>query len=158
MEVKLHTFLISAPDRSGGSVVLQSLHSRGTRPWYTFDKILIEPRAGLNIAIKRTIPLIKQWTSSPYLITLQTELFSYIIQYLFTLTWMLVIFSRLGNKGLWGSSSNPRWPWDPDRRKTALAAALCWFIASISLSGLYKLLWLREMDTWWSLRIERRPP
>ena len=65
----------------------------------------------------------------------------------FTCPRMLLMFSRLGIRGLWQISSNPRWPWDPERRKTGLAAALCWLTASVSFSVLYKLLWLRETDT-----------
>jgi hypothetical protein len=52
-EVELHTFLISARDRSASSFVLQSLHPWGMRPWYKFDKSLTRSRAGLNMAIKR---------------------------------------------------------------------------------------------------------
>lgn len=65
----------------------------------------------------------------------------------FTCPRMLLMFSRLGIRVLWLISSNPRWPWDPERRKIGLAAALCWLTASLSLSVMYKLLWLRETDT-----------
>lgn len=168
MEVRLHPSLTSLLHGSVVSLALQQYHPWEKRPCCGLYRRLhgtwsVHDDKEISLFL---IPQIKYWWPTTQPVTLPMELstshaerrifildchalrngFSQLSN-TFTCPWMLLMGSRLGIRVLWQISSTPRWPWDPERRKTGLAAALCWLTASMSLSVLYKLLWLRERAT-----------
>lgn len=168
MEVRPHPFLTSLLHGSVVSLALQAHHQREKRPWYALYRRLHGTRCvhGDKEISHFLLPQIKYWWPRTQPVTLpmelstsNTEIRIFILDchvlrngfmqlsYTFTCPRILLMFSGLGIGVLWPIFSNPSWPWDPERRKTGLVAALCWLTASESLSVLYKLLWLRETDT-----------
>jgi len=79
VKVQLHTFLTSALDGMvSGQLHARPLYPRGRSSWYTLDRRLGCPRAGLDAVAKRKIPSACRESNpgslAPRLIAVQTEL------------------------------------------------------------------------------------